>query len=473
LYLIVKDASEWTWTLVECFVDDSLHERYWVDRLCAGPLVDNIVTAFGTTAPSEDLYSACELTYPERLQHKKVVKERFANLPNKALKVEAIVAQIVEVCDRKSDGAPRNLLKTMSACAGCAQVRLLAAQKMDSWLLNGKLQRHAMELLLWVACNIRSVSSAEDVDTLGALLRLRALKSKQINNLFNVALKEILSHDSDFMAAVMKLLLANEFSSNRFPYNMTMIHSLFTFDNASASKVLAGELCQMLAAKEEYLRVSRTFLREFVRGLLRVDFDFALFTRYLFETLTEKYVPAAVPAHLFKSLMELCWMLPFLAVTPLVREGTQLRRSTNITLTQTHIDALLRFYAEVRSFFEVCVEFLASHHAYCNDSRLFVYSFYRLLYLAAVDYYSSVDNWPLEADVTQFVRAISDAPLSEALLMRILKAGAEQSVPIDAADAIDLVENLSKRASISSPLNGMSCQHYRYERFTGRRGSSR
>lgn len=71
-----------------------------------------------------------------------------------------------------------------------------------------------------------------------------------------------------------------------------------------------------------------------------------------------------------------------------------------------------------------------------------------------VDYYSSVDNWPLEADVTQFVRAISDAPLSEALLMRILKAGAEQSVPIDAADAIDLVENLSKRASISSPLNG-------------------
>uniref|UniRef100_A0A914S072 Secreted protein n=1 Tax=Parascaris equorum TaxID=6256 RepID=A0A914S072_PAREQ len=66
--------------------------------------------------------------------------------------------------------------------------------------------------------------------------------------------------------------------------------------------------------------------------------------------------------------MELCWMLPFLAVTPLVREGTQ-------------------FYAEVRSFFEVCVEFLASHHAYCNDSRLFVYSFYRLLYLAAVDYY--------------------------------------------------------------------------------------
>lgn len=52
-----------------------------------------------------------------------------------------------------------------------------------------QLQRHAMELLLWVACNVRSVLSAEDVDTLGALLRLRALKSKQINNLFNVALK--------------------------------------------------------------------------------------------------------------------------------------------------------------------------------------------------------------------------------------------------------------------------------------------
>uniref|UniRef100_A0A183V8M6 Integrator complex subunit 1 n=1 Tax=Toxocara canis TaxID=6265 RepID=A0A183V8M6_TOXCA len=213
-------------------------------------------------------------------------------------------------------------------------------------------------------------------------------------------------------------------------------------------------LCQMLAAKEEYLRVSRTFLREFVRALLRVDFDFALFAHYLFQTLTDKYLPSSAPPHLFKSLMELCWMLPFLAVTPTVREGTQFRRSANVTLSQVHLDALLRFYAEVCKFFEECVDFLVSHHAYCTDTRLFVYSFYRLLYLAPVDYYASVDNWPLEADVTQFVRAIADAPLSEALLLKILRAGAEQSVPIDAADAIDLVENLSKRASISSPLNG-------------------
>lgn len=47
-----------------------------------------------------------------------------------------------------------------------------------------------MELLLWIASNIgRSELTEEDSETLSALLKLRALKSKQINILFNVALK--------------------------------------------------------------------------------------------------------------------------------------------------------------------------------------------------------------------------------------------------------------------------------------------
>ncbi|VDK43236.1 unnamed protein product [Anisakis simplex] len=453
LYTMLKESSEWPWCLVECLIDDSLHERYWVDRTCAGTLIDNIITVFDTNLPHEDLYSSCELPIPERLHHKQVRKNRFEDLANKSSKIDTIVAYISEMCERKSDAAPRNLLKTMTLCTGCAQIRLLATQRMDIWLLNTKLQRSAMELLLSIACNIRSVSSNEDTETLSVLLKLKALKSKQIINLLSVALKEILSHDSDFMSSIMRLLLTNEFSSARFPYNMTMIHSLFSFDNAFATQVLASEICEMLAVKEEYLKVSRPFLREFVRSLLRVDFDFVLFTRYLFKTLINKFLPTSAPAHLFKSLMDLCGMLPFLAVTPSVREGTQLRRNVNVTPSQTNLDALQKFYTEILKFFEECVDFLISHHAYCSDSRLYVYSFYRLLYLASADYYSSVDNWPLEADVTQFMRAISDAPLSEGLLLKILKAGAEQTIPIDAADTIDLVENLSKRASISSPLN--------------------
>lgn len=47
-----------------------------------------------------------------------------------------------------------------------------------------------MELLLWIACNMgRDELTEEDSEALSALLKLRALKSKQINTLFNVSLR--------------------------------------------------------------------------------------------------------------------------------------------------------------------------------------------------------------------------------------------------------------------------------------------
>lgn len=55
----------------------------------------------------------------------------------------------------------------------------------------------------------------------------------------------------------------------------------------------------MLAAKEEYLRISRTFFREFVRSLLRMDFDFALFTSHLFNATTEDFSAFATPVAYF------------------------------------------------------------------------------------------------------------------------------------------------------------------------------
>ncbi|VBB28151.1 unnamed protein product [Acanthocheilonema viteae] len=453
---VLMGMTDWNWRLVESFIDDSLHERQWADRPSVDGLVVNIMTAFGTRTPHESMYVACDLTYPERYRTMDAIN-RFAKVVDKEQKIDTFVIQMRDICERKGESAPRNLLKTMCVCSGNGSVRLLAARKMDSWLLNGKLQRYAMELLLWIASNIgRNELTEEDSETLSALLKLRALKSKQINTLFNVALKEILSNDKEMISAVAKLLLSNEFSANRFPYNMTMIHSLFSFDNRSASKVIAREIAQMLAAKEEYLRISRTFLREFVRSLLRIDFDFALFTSHLFSAATEDFSTFTTPGFFFKSLIDFCVMLPFLSITPTVREASQHRRSVNSNLTQAHIDALQKFYADLRNFFEICTCFLREHYEFCTDNRLFVYSYYRVLYLAPAEYYASVDQWPIEGDVIQYMRVISDVPISEQLLCSILDAGSDASIPIDAADTIDVIENLTKRASLSSTLAGGS-----------------
>lgn len=63
------ETTDWNWRLVESYVDDSLHERHWVDRFSANGLVENIMTAFGTRIPPESMYAACELIYPERYRN--------------------------------------------------------------------------------------------------------------------------------------------------------------------------------------------------------------------------------------------------------------------------------------------------------------------------------------------------------------------------------------------------------------------
>lgn len=70
------------------------------------------------------------------------------------------------------------------------------------------------------------------------------------------------------------------------------------------------------------------------------------------------------------------------------------------------------------------------------------------------EYYASVDQWPTEGDVMQYIRIISDVPISEHLLCTILDAGSDPLVPIDAADTVDVIENLTRRALLSSTLTG-------------------
>lgn len=65
-----------------------------------------------------------------------------------------------------------------------------------------------------------------------------------------------------------------------------------------------------------------------------------------------------------------------------------------------------------------------------------------------------VDQWPSEADISQYMRLIADAPLSENLFLTILKVGIDPDAPIDAADVIDVIENLTKRASPATSLFG-------------------
>jgi len=97
------------------------------------------------------------------------------------------------------------------------------------------------------------------------------------------------------MAAVMKLLLLNEFTTNRSPFNMSILHQCFVVDSSKACDKLADLYWDLLQnAKEDYLRSLRAFLREFVRSCLRTDFSFSVFGRSLLNATKRNELDATV-----------------------------------------------------------------------------------------------------------------------------------------------------------------------------------
>ena len=115
-----------------------------------------------------------------------------------------------------ADPPNRNVLRTMSMLAGIPEVRSVASKRMDSWSQNIKLQRHALELMLFVGCNFGSANNSEyDREALLNLLKLRSLKSKQVLNVFTVVLREIVNRDENNLRVAVQLIIANEFGQSQ------------------------------------------------------------------------------------------------------------------------------------------------------------------------------------------------------------------------------------------------------------------
>lgn len=63
------------------------------------------------------------------------------------------------------------------------------------------------------------------------------------------------------------------------------------------------------------------------------------------------------------------------------------------------------------------------------------------------DQYYKLDNWPPETDRTLFMRLASEIPLLQNILLRVLVIGLSKEHPLAPAEALELTDQLVKRAA--------------------------
>ncbi|CAH1273045.1 INTS1 [Branchiostoma lanceolatum] len=478
-----QEEDNWPDNFVKVFVEDSLGERVWVDNPECKEFVANIQTAFNTRLPTKsgltsDPSGRPPSSTPEHcpsptqfgddddrgsdLSEGLTTSERLTPddqsiTPRYTFMQESIEGYILDTLKdqltrrQAMDNLSRNLIRLMTVTCGYAEVRLMAVQRLEMWLQNPKLTRPAQELLMSVCLNCVT-QDPQDVEVVSALIRVR-LKTKPLINHYNSCMRELLNAHSENLSLVLKHTIYNELSNSRNPNNMSLLAVLFQHSPEEAAKFLAVVFQELLTNREDYLRAVRALLREIIRAL-RGDLNFAAFCRSLMQERSESQfmeMEGHLKERLLLQLTDLICLGCLLSVTAAVKEAASaLARGEK----KVDLETLRRFQLQSSVIQRDSVWWLhtIAPGMFKLNSTDYVQCIQKVLFMESAESYYSKDNWPPEGERAYLLRLVSEVPVQEDTLMRLLVIGLSRDLPLSAVEALDLADQVVRRAaSLHSP----------------------
>lgn len=462
-----QDNVNWPEQFVKVFVEDSLGDRVWVDHDECKNYVDNVLTAFNTRLPPKSMLAPDLLFKPDACPSPpapavddddslsslhldlKENPENIAVVPRFAGSRASIEHYILEVIHeqlnrRQPMDISKNLLRLLVCACGISEVRSIVAHRLETWLQNPKLTRAAQDLLLTVCMNCNQ-HNKHDVEVIGCLIRIR-LKTKPVVNHFMQCVKELLSQHADNLSTVLKHCIYNELSNSRNPNNMQLLSVIFQHSPEKAARVLAEVFQDLLINRDDYLRCLRALFREIIRSL-RHDLHFTAFCLGLMQERKEaqfQELEQSLRERLFVSITDLIVKAIFLAITPAVREAaTALFRGE-----KKDISPLRNYQMQVATIQRDTVWWLHTvvPRMFKPARNEFLHCLHKAFFLEQLEHYCK-DNWPPEGDRHLMLRLASDVPALEDTLIRVLIMGMSKEHPLSASDALELVDQLVRRAA--------------------------
>lgn len=100
------------------------------------------------------------------------------------------------------------------------------------------------------------------------------------------------------------------------------------------------------------------------------------------------------------------------------------------------------------------IYFIAAHLKYAKI--YFQWNVFQVLLMEQYDQYYKLDNWPPESDRMQLMRLVSDAPLQQHILVRVLMMGLSKEHSFTAPEALELADQLVRRAASTTSASDNS-----------------
>ncbi|EDW71383.1 integrator complex subunit 1 [Drosophila virilis] len=474
-----SEISLWPEIFLRTYVDDAVNERFWADSDYCAPFVKNICAAFKTRTPhlsllrwdmnttvtsgqahrdnftvdddsgdnstqSLDASPYLHLESDQAADSICLVKRRFADNTVQKLVGDAIRDQLNK--RQQQDNYTRNFLKFLCTSSGIGEVRCLSISRLELWIHNGKLVKFAQQLLSYICFNIKG-KNIQDNEVLQVLVKMR-LKTKPLINHYMSCLKEMIHLQPNILSTIMKLVVQNELSNTRNPNNMGMLATMFQTAPDQSAVNLAEIYQEFLLQRDDCLRTLRVFLRELVR-MLRFDVNLVKFCKAFLserEELNQQIEQFDFKERIFNSVVDIVCLCMFLSATPQAREGS-LSLKTNRDVKNNQ--ALIRLYNQMSQIQLDSVSWMYESvpNLYKIQGIEYYQALHKLLLLDIPEQYSRCDQWPSEPERGAILRIISETPIHEETLLRIILIGITKDIPFSIANTFDILLLVIKRVS--------------------------
>jgi integrator complex subunit 1 len=337
--------------------------------------------------------------------------------------VENIILEVVkeQLNRRQPETITRNFLKLLSSACGFVEIRNIAVPRLEMWLHNPKLMRPAQELLSYICYNCTS-HTQRDVEVISQLVKMR-LKTKAVINLYLNGVKELIGLHPENLSTILKHTIYNELSNARNPNNMPMLAVMFQTSQEPSAKLLAEIFQDLLMNREDYLRPLRALLREIVR-VCRHDINLSILARTLMTARAD--IAQQLPAFEFKdrmftSIVDLLCLCMFLAISPQVKEAAVLtqrgdKKDAGLLRQFQNLVAMIQYEA---------ISWLQSSapQIYGIGKLELLHALHKIMLLEPPEQYYKPDNFPSETDRTFYMRLVSEVPLLESTLIKLIVVG--------------------------------------------------
>lgn len=229
-----------------------------------------------------------------------------------------------------------------------------------------------------------------------------------------------------------------------------------------SAKHLAEIYKEFLLQRDDCIRTLRVFLRELVR-MLRNDINLEVFCKVLLNSrpdLNEQIINSEYYERIYNAMVDITCLSMLLSVSPQVREASSSLRAANKesnssansiqSSNQNNSNAiLLRFYNQMRQMQLDAVTWMYEivPGLFKLGNNEFKQGLQKILLLESHEQYSRHDQWPSEPERSTLLRLVTETPIHEDTLFRIILIGITKEIPYNVPDTFDIILLILKRAS--------------------------